>query len=137
MGYSAKVASSVLYVSELERSVSFYRDLFECAVTLRSAEAALLLSADGFQLYIIERGKYAQRHPNGLGHHLLMWATDTPEGLESLKQALQATGSYVETHVSGGVTFLEGRDPDGLRVVIAHPDPAQQPRSIFDSHLFA
>jgi catechol 2,3-dioxygenase-like lactoylglutathione lyase family enzyme len=137
MGYSAKVASSVLYVSELERSVTFYRDLFECEVTLRSAEAALLLSGGGFQLYIIERGKHAQRYPNGLGHHLLMWATDTPEGLEFLKQALQATGSYVETHVAGGVTFLEGRDPDGRRVVVAHPDPAQQPRSIFDSHLFA
>lgn len=137
MGHSAKVASSVLYVSELDRSVSFYRDLFDCEVTLRSAEAALLLTAEGFQLYIIERGKHAERHPNGLGHHLLMWATDSGEGLESLQQALRDTGSYVDTHISGGVTFVEGRDPDGLRVVIAHPDPAQKPRSIFDSHLFA
>jgi catechol 2,3-dioxygenase-like lactoylglutathione lyase family enzyme len=137
MGHSAKVASSVLYVSELERSVTFYRDLFECEVTLRSAEAALLLTADGFQLYVIERGKHAERHPSGLGHHLLMWATDSAKGLECLKQALQGTGSYVDTHTSGGVTFVEGRDPDGLRVVIAHPDPAQQPRSIFDSHLYA
>jgi catechol-2,3-dioxygenase len=137
MGHSAKVASSVLYVSELNRSVSFYRDLFECEVTLRSTEAALLLTGEGFQLYIIERGKHAERHPNGLGHHLLMWATDTPEGLESLKDTLQATGSYIDTHTSGGITFVEGRDPDGLRVVIAHPDPAQKPRSIFDSHLYA
>jgi catechol 2,3-dioxygenase-like lactoylglutathione lyase family enzyme len=137
MGNSAKVASSVMYVSELERSVTFYRDLFKCAVTLRSAEAALLLTAEGFQLYSIQRGKHAERYPNGLGHHLLMWATDSAEGLDSLKHALQDTGNYVDTHTSGGVTFLEGRDPDGLRVLIAHPDPAQHPRSIFDSHMFA
>lgn len=137
MSYSVKVASSVLYVSELERSVSFYRDLFGCVVTLRSADAALLVTAEGFQLYIIERGTHAHRHPNGLGHHLLMWATDSPEGVESLKQALLGTGSYVDTHVSGGITFLEGRDPDGLRIVIAHPDPAHQPRSIIDSHLYS
>jgi catechol 2,3-dioxygenase-like lactoylglutathione lyase family enzyme len=136
MGYPAKPASSVLYVSELDRSVTFYRDLFGCEVTLRSAEAALLLTTEGFQLYIIERGRHAQRHPSGLGFHLLMWATDNQKDLENLKQALQETGNYVDTHTAGDVTFVEGRDPDGLRVVIAHPDPAQQPRSVFDSHLF-
>lgn len=126
----------VLYVSELDRSVNFYRDLFECEVTLRSAEAALLLTAEGFQLYIIERGKHAQRHPSGLGYHLLVWATESHQGLERLQQTLQEMGSYVDIHKAGDVTFVEGRDPDGLRVIIAHPDPAQQPRSVFDSHLF-
>lgn len=95
MGYPAKPASSVLYVSELDRSVTFYRDLFECEVALRSAEAALLLTSDGFQLYIIERGKHAQRHPNGLGYHLLMWATESHQGLERLQQTLQEMGSYI------------------------------------------
>ncbi|WP_345447742.1 VOC family protein [Arthrobacter gyeryongensis] len=82
MRYSAKVASSVLFVSELDRSVTFYRDLFGCVVTLRSDDAALLLTPEGFQLYIIERGKRVQRHPGGLGHHLLMWATESAQGLE-------------------------------------------------------
>ena len=137
MGYSAKVASSVLFVSELDRSVNFYRDLFGCEVTLRSGEAALLLTPAGFQLYIIERGKHAELHPGGLGHHLLMWATDSAQGLEYFEQALKDAGSYTDTHTAGEVTFVEGRDPDGLRVVIAHPDPAQRPRSIFDSRLYA
>ncbi len=137
MGYSAKVASSVLFVSELDRSVNFYRDLFGCEVTLRSGDAALLLTPAGFQLYIIERGKHAERHPGGLGHHLLMWAADSAQGLEYFEQALKDAGSYTDTHTAGEVTFVEGRDPDGLRVVIAHPDPAQRPRSIFDGHLYA
>jgi catechol 2,3-dioxygenase-like lactoylglutathione lyase family enzyme len=137
MGYSAKVASSVLFVSELDRSVTFYRDVFGCEVTLRSDDAALLLTPGGFQLYIIERGKRAERHPGGLGHHLLMWATESAQGLEYFEQALKDAGRYTGTHTAGDVTFVEGRDPDGLRVVIAHPDPAQRPRSIFDSHLYS
>ncbi|MEO8283433.1 MAG: VOC family protein [Pseudarthrobacter sp.] len=137
MGYSAKVASSVLFVSELDRSVNFYRDLFGCEVTLRSGDAALLLTPAGFQLYIIERGKRAERYPGGLGHHLLMWAADSAQGLEFFEQALKDAGRYTDTHTAGEVTFVEGRDPDGLRVVIAHPDPAKRPRSVFDSHLYS
>ena len=137
MEYAAKVASSVLFVSELGRSVIFYRDLFGCEVTLRSDDAALLLTPGGFQLYIIERGKHAQRHPGGLGHHLLMWSTDSAKALEHFEQALKDADSYTGKHTAGDVTFVEGRDPDGLRVVIAHPDPARRPRSVFDSHLYA
>jgi catechol 2,3-dioxygenase-like lactoylglutathione lyase family enzyme len=137
MEYSAKVASSVLFVAELDRSVTFYRDLFGCQVTLRSPEAAILLTPGGFQLYIIERGKRAEHHTGGLGVHLLMWSTDSVKGLEYFEQALKDTGSYTDTHTAGEVTFVEGRDPDGLRIVIAHPDPAQRPRSVFDTHLYA
>lgn len=138
MEYLARVASSVLFVTELERSVSFYRDMFGCEVSLRSeGEAALLLAPGGFQLYIIERGRHAEHHPAGLGHHLLMWAVDSPEGLRFFEQALKVAGRYTGTHSAGEVTFVEGRDPDGIRVVVAHPDPARGGRSIFDSHLYA
>jgi catechol 2,3-dioxygenase-like lactoylglutathione lyase family enzyme len=136
MGYSARVASSVLFVAELDRSVNFYRDLFGCVETLRSGEAALLLAPGGFQLYLIERGKRAEHHSGGLGHHLLMWATDTAQGLKYFEQTMKEMGRYTETHTSGGVTFAEGRDPDGFRVIVAHPDPSERPRSVFDSHLY-
>lgn len=137
MEYFARVASSVLFVTELERSVSFYRDLFGCEVTLRSeGEAALLLAPGGFQLYIIERGRHAEHHPGGLGHHLLMWTAESPEGLRFFEQSLKAAGRYTGTHSAGQVTFVEGRDPDGIRVVVAHPDPAHGGRSVFDSHLY-
>lgn len=137
MEYLAKVASSVLFVTELERSVSFYRDLFGGEVSLRAeGEAALLLTPGGFQLYIIERGRHAQHHPGGLGHHLLMWTTDSPEGLKFFEQALKDSGSYTGTHSADQVTFVEGRDPDGIRVVVVHPDPAHGALSVFDSHLY-
>lgn len=136
MGYSARVASSVQFVAELDRSVNFYRDLFGCEETIHSGDAALLLAPGGFQLYLIERGKRAQHYPSGIGHHLLMWATDTAQGLRYFEQTLKEMGRYTETHTAGGVTFVEGRDPDGIRVIVAHPDPSEKPRSVFDSHLY-
>jgi hypothetical protein len=93
MGYSTRVASSVLFVAELDRSVNFYWDLFGCVETPRSGEAALLLAPGGFQLYLIERGKRAEHHSGGLGRHLLMWATDTAQGLKYFEQTLKGDGA--------------------------------------------
>ncbi|WP_416416159.1 VOC family protein [Paenarthrobacter aromaticivorans] len=138
MMYSARVASAVLFVAELGRSVNFYRGLFGCKVSLQSeGDAALLLAPGGFQIYFIERGKRAERYPGGLGNHLLMWATETSEGLKAFEQTLKEMGRYTETHTAGGVTFVEGRDPDGMRVIVAHPDPSERPRSVFDSRLYS
>jgi Glyoxalase/Bleomycin resistance protein/Dioxygenase superfamily len=136
MAYSARVASSVQFVAELDRSVNFYRDLFRCKETIRSGEAALLLAPGGFQLYLIERGEREDHYSGGLGHHLLMWATDTAEGLNYFEQTLKEMGRYTETRTAGGITVVEGRDPDGIRVMIAHPDPSEKPRTTFDSHLY-
>ena len=36
--------------SDLDRSVNFYRDVFECHVALHESEAALLLTPGGFQI---------------------------------------------------------------------------------------
>jgi hypothetical protein len=133
MGYSTRVASSVLFVAELDRSVNFYWDLFGCVETPRSGEAALLLAPGGFQLYLIERGKRAEHHSGGLGRHLLMWATDTAQGLKYFEQTLKEMGRYTETHTAGGVTSAEGRDPDGLRVIVAHSDPSEKPLLVFET----
>lgn len=37
----------------------------------------------------------------------------------------------------GGVRFVDGHDLDGIRVVIAHPSPEQQPRSMLDPHFYS
>jgi hypothetical protein len=41
----------VIFVSELGRSVDFYRDLFACEVAIHEPDAALLLAPGGFQIY--------------------------------------------------------------------------------------
>jgi hypothetical protein len=50
------VASSLVSVADVERSIGFYRDIFGCEVTVRDPEAALLLSPQGSQMYLIEKG---------------------------------------------------------------------------------
>ena len=73
----ARVASSVMRVSDLDRSVRFYRDVFHCHVALREPDAALLLAPDGFQIYLNSKGQ-TRRHGVGPGGvQYLMWATDS------------------------------------------------------------
>ena len=54
-------------------------------------------------------------------------------GLKSFEQTLNGMGRYTETHTAGGVTFAEGRDPGGLRVIDAHPDPSEKPLLVFET----
>lgn len=64
VGCSARVTSSVVFVSELGRSVAFYRDIFFCEVRIETPGAALLLAPGGFQIYLIAKGTRAS-HPVG------------------------------------------------------------------------
>lgn len=136
MDYLARVASAVVFVSTLDRSVDFYRDVFACQIAIHDPGAALLTTPGGFQIYLIERGRRAQ-HPSGhIGVQYLMWATDHEEGLQQFERALKERGVHTSTHASGGVRFLEARDPDGIRIVIAQPGPQQLPRSVLAAPLY-
>lgn len=134
--FTAKIASSVIFVTDLDRSVEFYRDVFSCEMAIREQGAALLLTPGGFQIYLMARGDREDHPTGGIGHEFLMWAVDTPEALEHFAQALRDRGHYVDMHTSGGVQFVEGHDPDRIRVVIAHPSPQQRPRSVLDSRFY-
>lgn len=74
---------------------------------------------------------------DGIGHEFLMWATDSAEGLQHFEQASRDCDRYSDTHTIGGVRFVEGHDPDGIRVVIAHPSPEQRPRSMLDPRFYS
>ncbi len=134
--FTAQVASSVIFVSHLDRSVEFYRDVFACEMTIHENDAALLVAPGGFQLYLMARGDREQHPTGGIGHGFLMWAVDTAEVLEHFAKALRDCGHYVDTHTSDGVQFVEGFDPDHIRVVIAHPSPQQRPRSVLDARFY-
>jgi catechol 2,3-dioxygenase-like lactoylglutathione lyase family enzyme len=132
----ATVASSLISVSEIDRSIQFYGDVFQCETALRDGEAALLLAPGGFQIYLIEKGGRAEHPLSGLGVQHLMWATDSAEALQQLELALKRLNCHTDSHSSGGIRFVEGRDPDGIKVVIACPSPSQRPRSILDLRLY-
>ncbi|MEO6999502.1 MAG: VOC family protein [Terracoccus sp.] len=134
--FRATVTSSVVFVSDLDRSVKFYCDVFACELAIHEKTAALLLDPKGFQMYLMARGDREEHPTGGIGHEYLAWAVDTPDALDHFAQALKNCGGYVDRHTSGGVQFVEGRDPDGIRVVIAYPTPQQVPRSVLDPRFY-
>ena len=137
---SARVTSSVVFVAELGRSVEFYRDIFSCEARLETPGAALLLAPGGFQIYLIAKGSGASHHLGGIGVQYLMWAVETAGALADLEQAIKDRGgrtSRTYTYASGGVSFLESRDPDGIRILVASPSPERLPRWLVENRLYS
>ena len=44
--------------SDLDRSVNFYCDVFSCQVAVHEQDTALLLTSDGFQIYLHSKGPF-------------------------------------------------------------------------------
>jgi catechol 2,3-dioxygenase-like lactoylglutathione lyase family enzyme len=56
---SVDVASCVVRVSDLDRSLKFYCDVLSCRLAIREADVALLLTPKGFQIYPTKGTSYA------------------------------------------------------------------------------
>jgi catechol 2,3-dioxygenase-like lactoylglutathione lyase family enzyme len=122
-----KLASAVMFVADLERSVSFYRELLGLDVTVHDEEAALL-AGDGYQLYLREIGPRAE-HPNGpIGIQYLIWTAENEGDLERCEQVLRAQNENVTRSTTDGFTMVEGRGPDGVPIIVTFPGPDQAPR---------
>ena len=132
---SAHVASAVIRVSDLDRSLRFYCDVFSCRVLIHAADTALLLAPNGFQLYLQARDWLHRRRASAVGVQYLMWAADSQSDLARIRQRLHTYDTAVFTHTENGITFLEGCDPDGARVIVAHPGPRRLPRTIIAERL--
>jgi catechol 2,3-dioxygenase-like lactoylglutathione lyase family enzyme len=130
------VTSAVLSVSRLDRSIEFYRDVFSCTVSVREPGAVLLLATDGFQLYLVDRGTRAEHPSGGIGHQFLIWAVGSDSELRDLAAVLTDRGGHPDVSTSGGVSFLTAHDPDGIRIVVAHPSPETFPRAVIAARLY-
>lgn len=120
-GASVRVASTVMRVLDVDRTVDFYCDVFACRVSLREPDAALLLAPDGFQIYVY--AKDSARHPGvgAVGVEYLMWATDSEAELGRITERLRSYDPATYTYTENGVTFVEGRKPDYGRVIVPTP----------------
>lgn len=136
MEHGARITSSVIFVSDIDRSVDFYREVFACEVTIQQPEAALLLAPGGFQIYLIGRSARTPHPSGGIGPQFLIWAVHSADDLQDLDQTLRRYGRVTHTYTSGGVTFIAGRDPDGIRILMAHPGPDKLPRSVIGAQLY-
>ena len=134
-GVTTTVASTVMRVADLDRSVDFYRDVFCCRVALREPDTALLLTPDGFQIYLHSTGPSRRPRLAPIGIQYLMWATDSQDELERVTTRLRAHDRATYTYTENGLTFVEGCDPDHGRVLVAYPSPSRLPRELIASRL--
>jgi CBS domain-containing protein len=125
--HSVKLAAAVVFVSDLARSLSFYQPLLRYPITVSDADAALLTGPTGSQLYLRQAGDRSARR-DGVGVQWVGWTAGDPDDLDRCSEVLKERGGYVGRDTSEGITLLEGRDPDGLPVIIVYPGAEHAPR---------
>ncbi len=127
MAHVARVNSVVMFVHDLDRSVSFYTDVLALDVTDRSATAALLTSGGGTQLILRAMGSNAAHSLGSVGVQYVVWTATGKEDLERCEQVLKQRSAYRDTRADEQAMAVEGRDPDDIVVMIAYPGPDQAP----------
>jgi catechol 2,3-dioxygenase-like lactoylglutathione lyase family enzyme len=110
-------------VRELERSVRFYRELLALEVAVHDNTAALLVSPDGFELYLRSMGPGAHHSLGSVGIQYLIWTADGEDDLRRCEQVLRAWSDQVTRQSIDGFTVVEGRGPDNVPVLVTHPGP--------------
>ena len=127
MAQGARIGSVVMFVRDLDRSVSFYADVLALEVADRSSTAALLASADGTQLILRAMGSNAEHALGGIGVQYVVWTAVGKDDLERCERALKQRSAHRDTRTSEQATAVEGRDPDDIVVMIIYPGPDQAP----------
>lgn len=125
---AAALSSVVLGVYDLDASVRFYRDLLGLEATVTDYSAALLVGADGFQVYLHALGERAAHALDSVGIHAVIWTVPDADELQRCERWLQARDAHVQTWQAEEYTMVEGRDPSKLPVLLVHPGPNQAAR---------
>jgi len=125
---------AVLYVSDLARSVAFYRDVLgfrQIPMTPDGFRGAAFLQApdstNDHDLGLFELGPSAGPSAAGrstVGLYHLAWEVDTLSELERVAGALAAAGALVGTSDHGTTKSLYGKDPDGIEFEVVWLIPA-------------
>src|SRR5262249_36095954 len=124
MAEGARVASVVMFVQDLDRSVAFYTDVLALEVADSSPTAALLSSAGGANLILRAMGRAAPHPLGSVGIQYVVWTAAGEEDLARGERALTARGG---PRHDGSLTLVEGRDPDDVPVMISYPGTDQRP----------
>ena len=132
--HSVRLAGAVVFVSDLARSLSFYQPLLRYPITVGDADAALLTGPNGSQLYLRQAGDRPMPR-DGFGVQWVAWTAGDAHDLDRCSELLKERGAYVDRDTSEGITVLEGRDPDGLPVIIVHPGAERAPRHVIHDRI--
>lgn len=110
---------AVLYVSDLDRSVDFYRRAFGFEEIAREGGGMAFLRAQGGQnhhdLALMAVGPGAPRPPRGsTGLYHLAWEVGTIEELAEAASTLTELNALTGMSDHGATKSLYGADPDGI-----------------------
>ncbi len=133
--HSVRLASVAVFVSDLTRSMAFYQPLLRYTITVSEVDAALLTGPDGSQLYLHQVSDGSMRRDDGVGVQWVSWTAGGPDDLDRCADVLKERGGYVRRDIVEGINVLEGRDPDGLPVLITYPGPDEAARHLINSRV--
>jgi len=115
---AVRLNHAVLYVSDLNNSISFYEAAFGMTVAAREprANAAFLRlprSGNHHDLGLFGVGAQQPRPRGTLGLYHLAWQVDTIEELEESRMTLANLDAFTGESSHGATKSIYGRDPDG------------------------
>jgi catechol-2,3-dioxygenase len=115
---AVRLNHAVLFVSDVERSVTFYEQAFGMTVVAREprANAAFLRlprSGNHHDLGLFGVGAQPPRPRGSLGLYHLAWQVDTIEELEQARSTLLRLDAYTGESSHGATKSVYAHDPDG------------------------
>ena len=115
---AVRLNHAVLFVSDLDRSVSFYESAFGTTVVAREprANAAFLRlprSGNHHDLGLFGVGAQPPRPRGSLGLYHLAWQVDTIDELEQSRLTLANLDAFTGESSHGATKSIYGKDPDG------------------------
>ncbi|HEY6276506.1 MAG TPA: VOC family protein [Streptosporangiaceae bacterium] len=127
MADGVRLASAIMFVQDLDRSVQFYTELLALEVTDRSSTAALLSSPAGSHLILRAMGGHGGHALGNVGIQYVVWTAASRDDLGRCERVLKKHGAHRDTRTTGHTTAVEGLDPDNIVVLIAYPGPDEIP----------
>jgi catechol 2,3-dioxygenase-like lactoylglutathione lyase family enzyme len=115
-----KLSAAIVFVRDLARSRDFYRAVLGLQVEASSAEGVVLIANTGDRVILRALAK-APRSSGSIGVQYLVWAAPEADELSRYEAALKEGDAFVGSRVEQGVSVVEGRDPDGITLIVCHP----------------
>jgi catechol-2,3-dioxygenase len=125
----SRLNHAVLYVSDLERSVEFYKRAFGFQEVARAGGMMAFLRANGgdnhHDLGLFEVGEGTARPGRSVGLYHLAWEVPSIEDLAAAAGVLTELDALTGMSDHGATKSLYGHDPDGIEFEIMWLVPRQ------------
>jgi catechol-2,3-dioxygenase len=120
MADTIKLTAAVVHVRDLQQSTDFYREILLLEVEVTSDDAALLTAPGGDHL-VLRALPGANRAFGVVGVQFLVWTARDSDDLDRCERELKARDAFVSRSSEQGASVVEGRDPDGVPIVVVYP----------------